>query len=145
MRQGPHHAAHISTSTGRGEPSTSAANVASVTAMGVLGTRRAVLHRPQTGSRPCRSFSAATRFVAPQEGQRMSWGSATAAILSPPEIILYQSARRGMAIGHGVTNTPLLRSAVATRRAGWKPALPGKLRDERLEACSLPLMVPGLP
>src|ERR1700733_4307336 len=73
--QGPHQAAHRSSSTGRGERSTSAENVASVTVMGWIETGSGFLHRPQTGASPCSIFSSGTRLVAPQTGQRMSCAS----------------------------------------------------------------------
>ena len=52
IRQGPHQGAHMSRSTGMGERSTSAANVASVTVTGAPPTGSGRLHRPQTGARP---------------------------------------------------------------------------------------------
>ena len=64
---GPHHVAHMSSSTGSGERSTSAAKVASVTVTGLPSTARGALQRPHTGSRPCASFSVGTRFIAPQD------------------------------------------------------------------------------
>jgi mono/diheme cytochrome c family protein len=87
---GPHHVAHMSSSTGSGERSTSAAKVASVTVTGLPSTARGALHRPHTGARPCASFSVGTRFIAPQAGQRSSFTSATRTHrcpnhLSPPE------------------------------------------------------------
>src|SRR3984957_3442243 len=73
--QGPHQAAYRSSSTGRGERSISAENVASVTVMGWMETGSGFLHRPQTGASPCSIFSSGTRLVAPQTGQRMSCAS----------------------------------------------------------------------
>jgi hypothetical protein len=52
LRQGPHYAAHTSRTTGSGNRSISAANVASVTVTGLESAGRGVLHRPQTGARP---------------------------------------------------------------------------------------------
>ena len=72
MRQGPHHGAHISSSTGTGERSTSATKVASVTVTGFVSNGRGVLHRPQTGLSPWAIFSCGTRFVLPQEEQRIN-------------------------------------------------------------------------
>ena len=75
IRQGPHHGAHASTSTGSGERSTSAANVASVTVMGFVTPPSGDLHRPQTGCIPAATFASGTRLVAPQLAQRMSFVS----------------------------------------------------------------------
>src|SRR5690242_4209467 len=87
MRHGPHHGAHASSSTGSGECSTSAANVASVTTSGVVVALDApagsgVLHRPHTGCRPACSLSLGTRLVAPHVGHRTSAGSAIARLSS---------------------------------------------------------------
>jgi hypothetical protein len=76
-RQGPHHGAQRSRSTGKGDCSTSAENVASVTTTVPCETDRRVLHRPHTGSSPCLIFSSGTRLLAPQSGHLMSCGSAT--------------------------------------------------------------------
>src|SRR5260370_1220144 len=74
--QGPHHGAHRSSSTGRAEPSTAEENLASVTLNGSLDAESGDLHRPQTGISPSSIFWRGTRLVAPQAGQRISWGSA---------------------------------------------------------------------
>ena len=63
---GLHHGAHMSTTTGTDDCSTSAANVASVTVTGT-STGRRVLQRPQTGARLPASFSCGIRFFAPQD------------------------------------------------------------------------------
>src|SRR2546428_1693803 len=76
MRHGPHHGAHISSTTGSGERSTSAENVASVTVTGPCGTGSGALHRPHTGCSPRAIFSCGTRLVAPQAGQRIKSVSA---------------------------------------------------------------------
>jgi hypothetical protein len=47
--QGPHHGAHMSSNTGSGERSTSAAKLASVTFTGLFSKGKVVLHRPHTG------------------------------------------------------------------------------------------------
>ena len=68
IRHGPHHAAHISSRTGKCDPSTTDAKFASVTLTGSEdGAGRAALHFPQTG---CFSRAAPnrTRFFAPQFG-----------------------------------------------------------------------------
>src|SRR5262249_21972625 len=70
IRHGPLHGAHMSTTTGRGERSTSLAKVASVTATGFAASGSGFLHRPQIGAPPAASFSRATRFTTPQDGQR---------------------------------------------------------------------------
>ena len=44
-----------------------------------------VLHRPQTGARPGFQRSAGTRFVAPQDGQRINCESGLAAIRKAPQ------------------------------------------------------------
>jgi len=75
-RQGPHHGAHRSTSTGMGDRSTSAAKVASVTTTGAPFVLRGALHFPQTGRRPCCSRSCGTRFFAPQAGHGINSASA---------------------------------------------------------------------
>lgn len=75
IRHGPHQGAHKSSSTGSGERSTSAKNVASVTVTGLLSASRGVLQRPHTAWSPCLSLSGGTRLVAPQEGQRTNCGS----------------------------------------------------------------------
>src|SRR5262249_33405620 len=72
IRHGPHHGAHMSSSTGRGERSTSASNVSAVAVDGLPPAGRGVLHRPQTGSSPCSIFSRGTRLLAPQAGQRIN-------------------------------------------------------------------------
>src|SRR6267143_190875 len=65
IRQGPHQGAHMSSNTGSGDCSTSAAKLASVTVSGWLLERDgAFLHRPQTGSFPCSIFSRSTRLFA---------------------------------------------------------------------------------
>src|SRR6185436_4091560 len=71
MRQGPHQGAHISTKTGTGDRSTSAANVLSVTVTGpeALDKESGALQRPQTGSCPPATFCALIRFVAPHFAQ----------------------------------------------------------------------------
>ncbi len=76
-RHGPHHGAQASTSTGSGERSTSAANVASVTVNGVAAAvaGNGCLQRPQRGRAPSASFAAGTLFVAPQLPQAISMGS----------------------------------------------------------------------
>ena len=51
-RHGPHHGAQRSRSTGTGERSTSAANVASVTVTGAPEAGKGVLHLPQIGVSP---------------------------------------------------------------------------------------------
>ena len=76
IRHGPHHAAHMSSRTGSGERSTSAANVASVTVTGPLWTGNGVLHRPHTGASPWAIFSRGTRLVAPHAGHRINCASA---------------------------------------------------------------------
>lgn len=78
--QGPHHGAHISSSTGSGERSTSSAKFASVTIVGCVDTASGVLHCPQTGSSPARSFSAGTRLFAPHFGHLMTSASFVALI-----------------------------------------------------------------
>ena len=70
IRHGPHQGAHRSSSTGSGERSTSASNVASVTVTGFSETGSGFLHRPQTGSSPASTRSHGTRLVAPQAGQQ---------------------------------------------------------------------------
>jgi hypothetical protein len=64
----------MSSTTGRGERSTSLEKVASVTVTGSFETETGifVLHRPQIGVRPLSTFSSGTRLVTPQEGHRMS-------------------------------------------------------------------------
>jgi hypothetical protein len=49
---GPHHGAHMSSSTGKGERSTSLEKLASVMVRGSEDAISGVLHRPQTGCRP---------------------------------------------------------------------------------------------
>lgn len=49
---GPHHGAHMSSSTGKSERSTSAEKLASVIMRGCEDVISGVLHRPQTGCRP---------------------------------------------------------------------------------------------
>src|ERR1017187_4093686 len=69
---GPHHGAHISSSTGSGERTTSAEKLASVIVSGAEEITSGVLHRPHTGCRPCSIFSRGTRLFAPQLEQRIS-------------------------------------------------------------------------
>src|SRR5262249_30626268 len=76
IRHGPHQAAQMSTTTGSGERSTSAAKVASVTVMGLSGAGSGVRHRPQRGRRPSARRSGATLLVAPHTGHRISSESA---------------------------------------------------------------------
>src|SRR5882724_8641230 len=71
MRQGPHQGAHMSTSTGTGERSTSVANVASVTSTGPAWPSSGLLQRPHTGASPRCIRCGSTRFFAPQKGQTM--------------------------------------------------------------------------
>ena len=71
IRHGPHQGAHMSTTTGTGDCSTSAANVASVTVTGLPPAGSGALHRPQTGSRPCSILASGTRLTAPHAGQRI--------------------------------------------------------------------------
>src|SRR5580692_10147614 len=66
---GPHQGAHMSSSTGSGECSTSAEKLASVMVRGFEAAWRGVLHRPHTGFSPCWIFSWGTRLFAPQLGQ----------------------------------------------------------------------------
>src|SRR6266850_455982 len=72
------------TSTGTGERSTSAENVASVTVTGrvSIDTGRGVLQRPHTGSRPLSTLSRGTRLATPQAGQRMT--SVSDMAVAPP-------------------------------------------------------------
>ena len=74
IRHGPHHGAHMSTTTGCGERSTSEEKVASVTVTGVLASGSGCLQRPQIGRRPRSTWSHATRLSAPQAGQRIMPG-----------------------------------------------------------------------
>ena len=60
----------MSTSTGTGDCSTSAANVASVTVTGLPPMGIGALHRPHTGSRPC-SLGQRHPVAAPHAGQRI--------------------------------------------------------------------------
>src|SRR6185503_16313931 len=70
IRQGPHHGAHRSSSTGSGEASTSPVKLASVTVTGAVSNGKGCLQRPHTGRLPGRTAAASTRLVAPHEGQR---------------------------------------------------------------------------
>src|SRR5580658_3074418 len=63
---GPHQGAHMSSSTGSGECSTSAEKLASVMVSGFEAAVRGVLHRPHTGFKPRSIFSRGTRLFAPQ-------------------------------------------------------------------------------
>src|SRR5437667_104549 len=72
IRHGPHQGAHMSSNTGSGDCSTSAAKLASVTVSGLLERDRGFLQRPQTGSFPCSVFSRSTRLFAPHDGQRIT-------------------------------------------------------------------------
>ena len=69
-RHGPHRGAHMSTTTGSGDCSTLAANVASVTVSGLCSSFSGVLQRPHTGLTPSSRFSCGTRLSALQEEQR---------------------------------------------------------------------------
>jgi hypothetical protein len=93
IRHGPHHAAHMSSSTGSGERSTSAENVASVTVTGLLETSRGVLHRPHTGSSPCAILARGTRLVAPQAGQRSNCVSDISFMTSHPTPMAQRTLR----------------------------------------------------
>ena len=75
IRHGPHQGAHASTSTGTGERSTSAENVASVTVTGWSWGCSGALHRPHTGRRPAPSFARGIRLVVPHPAHRMSSAS----------------------------------------------------------------------
>ena len=86
MRQGPHHGAHMSSSTGNCDSSTSREKLASVTVIGSLEedelaceSGSGFLHFPQTGLRPSAIFSRGTLLVAAQFGQVMRSGSGMAA------------------------------------------------------------------
>src|SRR4051812_28442872 len=70
IRHGLHQGAHMSTSTGSGEPSTSVEKFASVTVIGPEPAERGVLHRPQIGLSPPSILTIAprdTRLIAPQD------------------------------------------------------------------------------
>src|SRR5262249_17825283 len=82
IRQGLHQAAHIWSSTGTGERSTSVEKVASVTSTGLSDS--GVLQRPHTGSHRCATFSRGTRFLAPQAWHRIKSTSDIPIFLSHP-------------------------------------------------------------
>ena len=89
IRHGPHHAAHISSRTGKCDPSTTDAKFASVTLTGSEdGAGRAALHFPQTG---CFSRAAPnrTRFFAPQ------FGHGTTKLFAGTAMILFYCAGPG--------------------------------------------------
>ena len=65
-RHGAHQAAQTSSSTGKGEPSTSSSKRASLASSTSEAVVSDALHRPQTACRPVAAFSWSTRFVAPQ-------------------------------------------------------------------------------
>src|SRR4051794_27485686 len=71
-RQGPHHAAQKSTTTGSSVRSTATAKLALVTGTG-WPSRRGVLHLPHTGASPSRS--AGTRLSVAHAGQPISTSS----------------------------------------------------------------------
>src|SRR5262249_59996731 len=72
------HGAQASTRPGSGEPSASAAKVASVPVTGPRWTARRCLQRPHLGCSPATTFSRGTRLVAPQAGHRIRIASAMA-------------------------------------------------------------------
>src|SRR5574341_122222 len=106
IRQGPHHAAHASTSTGCGERSTSAENDASVTTIGLVSTRRGVPHRPHTGSSPWSILARGTRLPTPQAVQRTT--SATESVVIS---VARAGRKRGRSPRRGRDRHPLPPSA----------------------------------
>jgi hypothetical protein len=112
IRQGWHHGAHISRSTGKGDRSTSVENVASVTWMGWLRAGSGVLHWPHTGRSPCSSFSWGTRLVAPQALHRINCGGDISVFGLAPgaaTISLYGQFSRSRLASHWLLRTPQAR------------------------------------
>src|SRR5262245_64184827 len=114
IRQGPHHGAQKSTTTGSPALLTRASKTASLgTSMGSDGGGKAVLHRPQRASRP----ENGRRFRWPQEGHVVMKprSSSSMFLLMAPRSILAGAARIGRAFtvelrrAHGDVEDPKIR------------------------------------
>ena len=125
VRQGPHHAAHISTSTGSSERSTSAANVASDTSTGRAGTGSRARHFPQTGASPLATFCWSRRFICPHAGQRMRFGSACMAGLPQgrAELLSLWCSTRFVRMSPRSLSIFRLQSSGSARRRRWRSIL----------------------
>lgn len=98
IRHGAHQAAQRSSTTGTGDRSTSAANVASVTVMGATEAGNGVLHRPQRGVLPCSSRARGTRFSVPHPGHATSTVSPDVEGMDQAASATEDTGRKGMCV-----------------------------------------------